>query len=180
MDCGECLPLCNHVNYYVGTVSISMHSGSVEELRRAKKLGDRNDTLPVVAVVKIYHAQRRSSLYVQDVVSEWFNMLSRCPSLITSCCPWFRMDCEFEFARYSRLLRRTDWPLHRVLAAVLLRVRLLSHVAAVEGGGAVVRQSPSEEQADEDKALSDHRLERAAVLQQGHGSLFSAVKPRGD
>lgn len=95
MDCGECLPLCNHVNYYVGTVSISMHSGSVEELRRAKKLGDRNDTLPVVAVVKIYHAQRRSSLYVQDVVSEWFNMLSRCPSLITSCCPWFRMDCEF-------------------------------------------------------------------------------------
>lgn len=74
IDCGECLPPCNNVYYNVGTVSIALHAEAIEELWE-QKLSGRNERTPV-AVVKIYHARRRSLLYVQDVVSEWFNMLS--------------------------------------------------------------------------------------------------------
>lgn len=75
MDCGQCLPLCNHVAYNVGTVSLTLYPEELAALAR-DKLG-RNDT-PALSVVKIYYARRKSALYVQDVVSEWFNMLSEC------------------------------------------------------------------------------------------------------
>lgn len=71
--CEECLPLCDHVNYNVGTVSISM--------RPAVEGNSAEDTSPV-AIVKIYHAQRTSLLYVQDVISEWFNILSKRGGLV--------------------------------------------------------------------------------------------------
>lgn len=103
IDCTECLPLCSDVRYTVGAMSMQMHPEGDAVAWRTKLRGEKADlgmkvaermstaegegnssdsggdetAIPeAVAVVKIYHAQRRSLLYVQDVVSEWFNMLS--------------------------------------------------------------------------------------------------------
>ena len=72
MDCRECLPLCSTTNYNVGTASLQPKGIQVMNRETAADQYGLNQ----LGIVKVYYPQRWSSYYSQDVVSEWFNMMS--------------------------------------------------------------------------------------------------------
>lgn len=68
----------------MGTVSITLSPGAADEIAE-QKWGGTVENGSAIALVKIYHAHQTSALYVQDVVSEWFNILSKYRTVCDIC-----------------------------------------------------------------------------------------------